>query len=325
MHPLDLQKNIHCLRCNGFQQDQNFIEISYKLLIKEHDHKIRKEEEFFNLMKTYALNPIEVRNANEEENEILKNLKRANLFYIKSDNDKIPVLLRRLHPKLTNKEYMEIRGLMEFQEHKILICQDCYMDLIQYLQYAGGQENLLEMIKQKAKSQKHKSNDLTIRRLENLKKPLYKANQVMHDKMKMICSYFRQKRCGQSFYNSSEDLPQINDKTNKKFNSKVNLNLTRESSLNFTINSKFLKRDSYKEQVDSLIEKYIEEPKEKVSVFKRLEDKIKPIVRARNKNYSVKYTSLHTFSNLKVSFDSATTNVTNSQLNKNEKELLYNY
>lgn len=98
-------------------------------------------------MRAYALNPIEVRNANEEENEILRNLRKANLFYIKSDNDKIPVLLRRLHPRLNNREYMEIKDLMEFQEHKILICQNCYMELIQYLDFAGGEEFLLESIK----------------------------------------------------------------------------------------------------------------------------------------------------------------------------------
>ena len=351
LHPLDLQKKIHCLRCNEYQHDKNFIEIPYKLLIKEHDHKIRKEEEFFNLMKTYALNPIEVRNANEEENEILRNLKKSNLFYIKSDNDKIPVLLRRLHPKLYNKEYKEIKVLMEFQEHKILICQDCYMELIQYLQFAGGEENLLDRIKSKAKFQNHKSSDLTIKKLETLKKPFYSNNKIMHDKMKSICSYFRQKRCGASFnFNEEKKSMEIQHKRQNTpligYNRKIqNVN---SSCLNFHTNAsifnnyasnnnsendnksilnynykKNLKRnennDPTKEQVDSLIEMYGENKKE-MSILERLENKIKPIIRDRNsKNFKVKYPSTHQFHMLKASLDSTKTHITTTA-NKSEKE-----
>ena len=305
---MDLQRQIHCLRCNQFQHSKNFIEISYKLLIKEHNHKIRKEEEFFNLMKTYALNPIEVRNANEEENEILRNLKRGNLFYIKSDNDKIPVLLRRLHPRLSNKEYKEIKDLMEFQEHKILICQDCYMELIQYLQYAGGEENLLETIKLKAKLQKHKSSDLTIKKLEALKKPFYQENKQMHDKMKSVCSYFRQKRCGASMnFHAQSEMMQPGK------NTQIIKNLSKESTLNFT-NYGIVKKDSYQEEVDSLIEKYAGNEKE--SAYNRLENKIKPnIIELKSKNMRMKYPSLHQFHS---SMDSTRTNITKKS-NKSEK------
>jgi len=308
---VDLQKQIHCLRCNQFQHSKNFIEICYKLLIKEHNHKIRKEEEFFNLMKTYALNPIEVRNANEEENEILRNLKRGNLFYIKSDNDKIPVLLRRLHPRLSNKEYMEIKDLMEFQEHKILICQDCYMELLQYLQHAGGQENLLEMIKIKAKRQKHKSSDLSIKKLEVLKKPFYQENKQMHDKMKSVCSYIRQKRCGASLnFNAKSELianPVKNPQTVRNFSKNNTLNF-----LNYGVINGIIKKDPYQEQVDSLVEIYGEN---KESAFKRIENRINPkVIEEKSKNMRIKYPSLHQFH---LSMDSTKTNITKS--NKSEK------
>ena len=65
-----------------------------------------------------------------------------------------------------------------------------------------------------AKDQKHGSTDLTIKRLEELKKPFYKEKRRMVGDLKSVCSYFRQKRCGSDYiagdggvsYNSREDM-----------------------------------------------------------------------------------------------------------------------
>lgn len=65
-----------------------------------------------------------------------------------------------------------------------------------------------------AKDQKHGSADLTIKRLEELKKPFYTEKKRMVGNLKSVCSYFRQKRCGSDYtaangggsYNSREDI-----------------------------------------------------------------------------------------------------------------------
>lgn len=285
---------MHCLRCNQPQHDRNFIEVPYKLLIKEHDHKIRKEDEFFNIMKTYAINPIEVRNANEEENEILRNLKKGSIFYIKSDNDKIPVLIRRLHPRLSNKEYLEIKGLMEFQQHKIAICQDCYMELIQYLQYAGGQDFLLETIRFQAKKQTHKSADLTIKQLEKLKKPFYQQNKQMNEELKGVCSHFRQKKC------TGRQFPEENQQKSREFkkNKTFHSDFMGSSMSLSRILTKSKEKDNFSKEVNELVEKYLDLSKD--SAFKRLEQKIKPIVLKEKKTIRG-VNSLHS---VKMSLDS---------------------
>lgn len=309
MHPQEIQKKVHCLRCNLQQHEYNFIQIPYKLLIKEHDHKIRKEEDFFNIMKTYAINPIEVRNANEEENEILRNLKKGNLFYIKSDNDKIPVLIRRLHPKLSNKEYVEIKRLMQFQQQEIPICQDCYMELIQYLEFAGGQDFLLETIKQKSKKQKHKSTDLTIKQLESFKRPYYKENKEMHQTMKGICSYFKQKRCAADIGNSHSMIPSLkkSDITNKiQKNSTFHSVSSNETFLKEGSKLSF-KKDSLNEEMDSIMNKYLKSNEKEENSYQRLEKKIRPLV-CKEKQGRKPGKSGHS---LWMSMDSTKTNITN--------------
>jgi hypothetical protein len=256
-------------------------------------------------MKTYALNPIEVRNANEEENEILKNLRKANLFFIKSDNDKIPVLLRRLHPKLNNREYKEIKDLMEFQEHKVLICQECYMELIQYLDFAGGEEFLLESIKGKANNQRHGNKDLTIKRLEKLKIPFYEEKKQMIEKMKTICSYHKEKKCGfqegqfPSNIRITAEKPKTLHREKSFFSGYV-----KGKTLSFHENSSRVSRIDNETEI--LVEKYAggleEEKKTYPKAFKRLEQKIMPIKK--------KQMSLHRFRSLKTSLDSTNTQMT---------------
>lgn len=296
---------MHCLRCNQPQHDRNFIEVPYKLLIKEHDHKIRKEDEFFNIMKTYALNPIEVRNANEEENEILRNLKKSSIFYIKSDNDKIPVLIRRLHPRLSNKEYLEIKGLMEFQQHQIPICQDCYMELIQYLQYAGGQDFLLETIRFQAKKQTHKSADLTIKQLEKLKKPFYHQNKQMPEGLKGVCSHYRQKKCaGMQLLGESQQKSKESQK-HKTFHGDL---MGSSMSLSRIMTKQSDEKEHFNKEVNQLVEKYLDLSKD--SAFKRLEQRIKPIVLKEKKTIRGA-NSLHS---VKMSLDSTHfTNINNKE------------
>lgn len=188
MQPLKLQREIHCLRCGKYEHFNNFTQIDYKTLIIDHEKKNKAGQNIFNKLHQFSENPIRLITSDESDKEIYKILNKTNLYYIKSDNDKIPIILRKIYPKLTNKEYFNLKNLMEFQQKIIKICHYCYLELTE-----TKDESLKKTLYNKIKNgieilEKHQNNELNIKKLEKLKKPFYNLNKIVKEDLKTECS-----------------------------------------------------------------------------------------------------------------------------------------
>ncbi|EAR86612.2 hypothetical protein TTHERM_00037130 (macronuclear) [Tetrahymena thermophila SB210] len=170
--PNQLEKDLLCQNCDELHKHQNFAPISYKYLIYSRDQK-NKEIQVLNnkyqneqKIKKDTLNTtLEDGDDNFKQNNkttgITASMARLNSHVLKNDekddiddlidqinnqrdkidnNSKItiPEIFQKIHPKMTDYTYQQIKENPKFYSKQFWVCQNCYLSLISYNQIESG-------------------------------------------------------------------------------------------------------------------------------------------------------------------------------------------
>lgn len=99
----------------------------------------------------------------------------------------IPDLIKRIHPNISNSEYQKLKNKTSFLEKNLNVCQNCYLDLIEYKTESNSSKKMYEVVRNSLHIH-HESNDLLLKTKELVKKPLNEANKMFKDFAKQDCS-----------------------------------------------------------------------------------------------------------------------------------------
>ncbi|KAL4512328.1 hypothetical protein ABPG72_005330 [Tetrahymena utriculariae] len=170
--PNQLEKDLLCQNCDEFHKHQNFAAISYKYLIYsrdqknqeiqvqnnkyQNDQKVKKdtlnttlEDGDENLKQNNKTTRITASMArlnshilkNDEKDDIDDLIEQINNQRDKVDNNTkitIPEIFQKIHPKMTDYTYQQIKENPKFYSKQFWVCQNCYLSLISYNQVESG-------------------------------------------------------------------------------------------------------------------------------------------------------------------------------------------
>ncbi|KAL4474873.1 hypothetical protein ABPG74_001569 [Tetrahymena malaccensis] len=170
--PNQLEKDLLCQNCDEFHKHQNFAAISYKYLIYSRDQKNKeiqvlnnKQQNDQKIKKDTLNTTLEDGDENLKQNNkipgITASMARLNSHVLKNDEkddiddlidqinnqrDKIdnntkitiPEIFQKIHPKMTDYTYQQIKENPKFYSKQFWVCQNCYLNLISYNQVESG-------------------------------------------------------------------------------------------------------------------------------------------------------------------------------------------
>ena len=229
--PIQPNKEAYCINCGQQVESYKLFEISFKNLIESQEN-LKRDKQFFPVYDNVNMtsNGIEVIPAEEktDKNKKIKILRKLKAFNFK--NFVIPKVISELYPKLSFKDYNNLKKDTVFKNKKEFICDACYLEITKYCSMGGSNNLYLLKCFKKEDKNKNTNNIYNFIRPKSAKKIDYSNININLDKIEnkdLLSSYLSKKNIKNifqrtnSFINNERNLYQ-NHNNNKNKNEEKN-------------------------------------------------------------------------------------------------------